>query len=121
MPAAAKSRATLTMVAQKAGVSPSTVSRILNGTAQVSEEKQALVKAVIEELGLPMQAEGVAVMQAEDLSARAGVQRGDILLGINGAAVGTPADVLALAEMGSRVWVLDLIREGRALRLRFRF
>ena len=44
-------RATLTMVAERAGVSPSTVSRILNGTAQVSEEKQALVKAVIEELG----------------------------------------------------------------------
>jgi LacI family transcriptional regulator len=44
-------RATLTMVANKAGVSPSTVSRILNGTAQVSEAKQALVKAVIEELG----------------------------------------------------------------------
>ncbi|PLL11855.1 serine protease [Tabrizicola sp. TH137] len=77
--------------------------------------------AVIEELGLPMQAEGVAVWQAEDLSARAGVQRGDILLGINGAAVTAPADVLALAEMGARVWVLDLIREGRPLRLRFRF
>lgn len=44
-------RATLSMVAKQAGVSPSTVSRILNGTAQVSEEKQALVKAVIEELG----------------------------------------------------------------------
>ena len=39
------------MVAERAGVSPSTVSRILNGTAQVSEEKQALVKAVIDELG----------------------------------------------------------------------
>lgn len=39
------------MVAERAGVSPSTVSRILNGTAQVSEEKQALVKAVIKELG----------------------------------------------------------------------
>lgn len=38
------------MVAEKAGVSPSTVSRILNGTAQVSLEKQALVKAVIAEL-----------------------------------------------------------------------
>lgn len=44
-------RTTLSMVAQRAGVSPSTVSRILNGTAQVSSEKQALVKAVIEELG----------------------------------------------------------------------
>lgn len=49
--AAHPARATLTMVAERAGVSPSTVSRILNGTAQVSEEKQALVKAVIEELG----------------------------------------------------------------------
>lgn len=50
-PSVAKTRATLTMVAERAGVSPSTVSRILNGTAQVSEEKQALVKAVIDELG----------------------------------------------------------------------
>jgi LacI family transcriptional regulator len=39
------------MVAQQAGVSPSTVSRILNGTAQVSDEKKALVQAVIKELG----------------------------------------------------------------------
>ncbi|PUE11989.1 LacI family DNA-binding transcriptional regulator [Limnohabitans sp. WS1] len=45
-----KKRATLTMVAEQAGVSPSTVSRILNGTAQVSEDKKALVKAVIEAL-----------------------------------------------------------------------
>jgi LacI family transcriptional regulator len=44
-------RATLTMVAERAGVSPSTVSRILNGTARVSQEKQELVKIVIEELG----------------------------------------------------------------------
>ena len=46
-----RGRATLGMVAKQAGVSPSTVSRILNGTAQVSQEKQALVKAVIEALG----------------------------------------------------------------------
>ena len=48
---ALRGRPTLGMVAERAGVSPSTVSRILNGTAQVSEDKQALVKAVIEELG----------------------------------------------------------------------
>ncbi len=46
-----KGRATLGMVAQRAGVSPSTVSRILNGTAKVSEEKQRLVRQVIDELG----------------------------------------------------------------------
>lgn len=42
---------TLEMVAQAAGVSPSTVSRILNGTAVVSAEKQAAVDAAIKKLG----------------------------------------------------------------------
>ena len=38
------------MVAQLAGVSPSTVSRILNGTATVSDEKKRAVDAAIERL-----------------------------------------------------------------------
>ena len=42
---------TLEMVAAEAGVSPSTVSRILNGTATVSPEKQAAVDAAIKKLG----------------------------------------------------------------------
>lgn len=46
-----RGRATLGMVAERAGVSPSTVSRILNGTAQVSAEKRTQVEEVIRELG----------------------------------------------------------------------
>lgn len=42
---------TLDMVAQAAGVSPSTVSRILNGTASVSEAKKQAVDRAIERLG----------------------------------------------------------------------
>jgi LacI family transcriptional regulator len=42
---------TLGMVAQASGVSPSTVSRILNGTAIVSPEKRAAVDRAIAELG----------------------------------------------------------------------
>ena len=42
---------TLEMVAERAGVSPSTVSRILNGTAVVSDEKREAVDAAIAELG----------------------------------------------------------------------
>ena len=44
-------KATLAMVAKEAGVSSSTVSRILNGTAKVSEDKKELVNAVIAKLG----------------------------------------------------------------------
>ncbi len=77
--------------------------------------------AVMEELNLPLQASGVAVVQAEDLAARAGFQPGDVVLAINGAVVADPADVVALAGMQARVWVVDLIRGGQSLRLRFRF
>ena len=42
---------TLDMVAQLAGVSASTVSRILNGTAKVTDDKRAAVDAAITELG----------------------------------------------------------------------
>jgi len=42
---------TLEQVAQAAGVSPSTVSRILNGTATVSQAKQEAVQSAIRELG----------------------------------------------------------------------
>ena len=42
---------TLEMVAQAAGVSPSTVSRILNGTATVSDAKQQAVDEAIKRLG----------------------------------------------------------------------
>jgi LacI family transcriptional regulator len=41
---------TIEMVAKAAGVSPSTVSRILNGTAKVSEEKKSIVTRTIERL-----------------------------------------------------------------------
>ena len=41
---------TLEMVAQAAGVSPSTVSRILNGTASVSLDKKHAVDAAIKKL-----------------------------------------------------------------------
>ncbi|MFO1272744.1 MAG: LacI family DNA-binding transcriptional regulator [Rubrivivax sp.] len=44
-------KVTLEMVAEQAGVSPSTVSRILNGTAIVSDEKRAAVDEAIARLG----------------------------------------------------------------------
>ena len=48
---ATPAKATLEMVAERAGVSPSTVSRILNGTAVVSDEKRAAVDQAIAKLG----------------------------------------------------------------------
>jgi LacI family transcriptional regulator len=48
---AAPAKVTLEMVAERAGVSPSTVWRILNGTAVVSDDKRAAVDEAIAKLG----------------------------------------------------------------------
>jgi LacI family transcriptional regulator len=47
---ATSTKVTLEMVAERAGVSPSTVSRILNGTAVVSDEKRAAVDEAVAKL-----------------------------------------------------------------------
>jgi Do/DeqQ family serine protease len=77
--------------------------------------------ALAADLGLPMDAEGVVVLDAQDRAARAGFRPGDLILAINGARVRAPADVAALATMASRRWSVDLMRNGEPLRLLFRF
>ncbi len=76
--------------------------------------------AVADELGLPTQAEGVIVMSVEDLAARTGLQPGDIILAINGQLTTTTADVEAAASERTRLWQVDITRQGQGIRLRFR-
>ena len=51
VPAGSDGQVTLVMVARAAGVSPSTVSRILNGTAIVSDDKRRAVDDAVSRLG----------------------------------------------------------------------
>lgn len=76
--------------------------------------------SVIAELNLPLDAAGVIVLDARDFAREVGLQPGDILTGINGYAVASPADALTLAREPARRWQIDLIRQGQPLRLRFR-
>ena len=74
-------KVTLEMVAAAAGVSPSTVSRILTGTAVVAEGKRAAVDEAIARLGF-VQADPIrAPARAQDLTLRhrvAGYRAGDL-------------------------------------------
>ncbi|WP_136645360.1 trypsin-like peptidase domain-containing protein [Tabrizicola sp. YIM 78059] len=76
--------------------------------------------AVIAEMNLPLDATGVVVLGVRDFAREVGLQPGDILVGINGYGVTTPADALDLAREATRRWQIDLIRQGQPLRLRFR-
>lgn len=76
--------------------------------------------AIIAELHLPVQAEGVVVLETSDFAFDIGLQAGDILVAINGRGISTPADALAAAQEPSRRWQIDLLRGGEPTRLRFR-
>ena len=77
--------------------------------------------AVIDEMHLASDAEGVIVMATEDLAARAGLEPGDILLAINGQPIAATSDVEDAAAQPVRFWQVDILRQGQPLRLRFRF
>ncbi len=76
--------------------------------------------AVIAEYGLSLDAEGILVTELRDLSARTGLQPGDILLAINGEPVATTDDVITLATEPTRNWQIEALRNGRRVVLRFR-
>ncbi len=59
-------------------------------------------------------------MATEDLAAETGLRPGDIILAINGALITTTADVEMAAAERSRLWQVDVTRQGQGLRLRFR-
>ncbi|MFC2968891.1 Do family serine endopeptidase [Acidimangrovimonas pyrenivorans] len=76
--------------------------------------------AVIAEMGLPQTATGVVVTGARDLAAQIGLERGDILLAVNGQPIERPRDVTRAAQDRTSYWAVDIQRGGRTLRLRFR-
>ncbi|MBL4918362.1 Do family serine endopeptidase [Szabonella alba] len=77
--------------------------------------------STIVELDLPLAAQGVVVTGLEGPLLRSGLAAGDVILGINGVAVETLADLAELSEQQTRNWALDVLRQGQRVRLRFRF
>ncbi|MFN3955692.1 MAG: trypsin-like peptidase domain-containing protein [Pararhodobacter sp.] len=76
--------------------------------------------AVIAEYGLMPGAEGVVVVQAQDMARRAGLRPGDLLLAVNRQPVRTTADLERAMAEGARHWEIEILREGRRSWLRFR-
>ncbi|CUH84585.1 trypsin-like peptidase domain-containing protein [Thalassovita mediterranea] len=76
--------------------------------------------AVIAEFSLPLDAMGVIVEGTGPYAARVGLQRGDILLGINGEQVTTPSEAREiLSQLGSRV-AITVQRGLQRVQIRFR-
>ncbi len=75
--------------------------------------------AVISELNLPLETQGVAVLDAGPLGPRVGVQSGDVLIAVNGTQVAHPDEVARLLDGRLRRIEMVLQRVNRRLVLRF--
>jgi len=76
--------------------------------------------AVEEELSLENVDEGVVVAETapDSLAANLGIQKGDVVLAINGAKIATTRDLEAAASQRPRLWDLEIERGGQVIRTR---
>ena len=76
--------------------------------------------AVLAELNLPLEVEGVAVVDAGVFAARAGLRTGDVILMINGVALRHPEAAADLLSGQVRAVELTVLRGAQRITMRFR-
>jgi S1-C subfamily serine protease len=76
-----------------------------------------LSPALADELQLSTSADGVAVVEVADgtFAQRLGFQRGDIIVAVNNQEIRKTRDLARVAEAGSRVWRVTIVRGGRTI------
>jgi Do/DeqQ family serine protease len=76
-----------------------------------------LSPALADELRLDSSTEGVVVVDIADgtLAQQFGFQRGDVLLGVNGAKIAKTADLQKAAQANARVWRITIQRGGQQI------
>jgi Do/DeqQ family serine protease len=90
-------------------------------------EVENLSPAVLDELSLDAEALGVsegvivADVAANSPAAEFGLQKGDVILGLNGAAIATTQDLVAATDARVRGWDLTIARGGQTIRTRIGF
>jgi Do/DeqQ family serine protease len=76
-----------------------------------------LSPALADELRLASTAEGVVVVEVADgtLAQSVGFQRGDVVVSVNGQKIAKTRDLERVAEAGSRLWRVTILRGGRQI------
>ena len=75
--------------------------------------------AVLSELNLPLEIEGIAVINAGVFAARAGLRNGDVILAMNGVAIAHPDQVAEI--LTERVRQVEMLVQRGAQRITMRF
>ena len=76
-----------------------------------------LSPAVADELGMPANTEGVAIVKLEGGPARRFFKRGDIVLEINGVMIDSVDALRKVLESDARLWRIAIDRGGRIMKL----
>ncbi len=111
-------RATITLIA--APGDESVVFQVNGATPFQGIALSDLTPRLIEDLNLPLDAEGVVVVSTSAAAGRGALQAGDILLGVNGLTVDAAEQAAALLSSPAPEWEIVLLRDGRQVLLRLR-
>ena len=80
-----------------------------------------LSPAVAEELQMDMGGEGVVITEVEEnsIASRVGLQKGDLVLAVNGTALSSTKDLERVVKGGGYSWEVSINRRGQVLTSQF--
>ena len=87
--------------------------RIRGGTIFDGLTVATLGPALIDQLDLPLDVDGVVITGLEGGAVRTGLRPGDILVAVNGRAIRTADDLVAAGDEPTRLWQIEFLRGGR--------
>ncbi len=79
-----------------------------------------LSPALIERFSLPLAAEGVIVTEVQGAARSTRLQKGDVILAINGIEIRDLSDLETVTRAQSRRWQIEFVRDGQRVALRIR-
>jgi len=81
---------------------------------------QNVTPKVIDDLGLPLDARGVVVLETGGYSVQSGLQPGDVIQAVNGTPVSSAQELARALSGRQRILEIDSLRDGQLLRMQFR-
>ncbi|HBZ42718.1 MAG TPA: serine protease [Maritimibacter sp.] len=108
----------VTLVPRPKGLEPALDTITVDGPFQGMTVTR-LTRDIAASLRAPSDLVGVVVVEATGRAAKAGFQRGDILLSVNRRAVATPEDLRTVVREQSGWWRVDFMRGNRRVTARF--
>jgi S1-C subfamily serine protease len=109
----------LNLTTQSAPIGPADLTLLKGDSPLKGASVQTISPSLEEELGIDIPDNGVVIVSVEGVALQTGLQKGDVVLTLNGEAITSPAVLDKITSARQRLWRFEINRGGQILRSTF--